>query len=116
MLRALRRMLGVPAGLLVLLLTAGVALPAALHADANDDPCGALDGGSAGGSRLTVGSPVIPAQHCGICHWLRSLRVFHTDVAEPMPQLLLAADPVTHTVSAVARLALLPVPARAPPA
>jgi len=109
-------MLGVPAGLLVVLLTAGVALPAALHADANDDPCEALDGGAAGGSRLTVGSPVVPAQHCGICHWLRSLRVFQTDAAEPLPQLLLAADSVTHTESPAPRLALLPVPARAPPA
>ena len=109
-------MLGVPAGLLVVLLAAGAALPAALHADANHDPCDTLDGGAAGAVRLTGGSPVVPAQHCGICHWLRSLRVFQSNVAEPLPQLLCAADPVTDTESAAPRLALLPVPARAPPA
>jgi hypothetical protein len=115
MLRSFRRTLGVPAGLLTLLLTAGVAFPAALHGGANDDACEAF-GGGAREARLQAASPAASSPHCGICHWLRSLRVFQTDAVQPLPRLVQSPVTVTRTECAAARLVLAPVPARAPPA
>ena len=116
MLRALRRSLGVPAGLLVVFLTMGVALPAALHGEANDDACEAFSGAPDSNSSVRAASPVDSGQHCGICHWLRSLRVFQTDVAQPLPRLLPSASVATDAGCNARRLAIHPVPARAPPA
>ena len=115
MLRPFRRTLGVPAGLLTLLLTLGVAFPAALHGDANDDACEAF-GGGARETRLQAASPAASSPHCGICHWLRSLRVFQTDAAQPLPRLAPSAVTVTRIVCAPVRLVLASVPARGPPA
>src|SRR5215203_6459193 len=116
MLRTLRSSIGVPAGLLIVLLTMGVALPAALHGDANDDACETVAGAASSASSLRAASPVPAAQHCGVCHWLRSLRVFQTDAAQPLPRLLASPTVVTHTTGASPRQSLDPVPARAPPA
>jgi hypothetical protein len=116
MLRTLRRSLGVPAGLLVVLLTMGVALPAALHGDAKDDACEAVGDGAFGDSTLQAASHVSASQHCSICHWLRSLRVFQTHPAQPLPRLVPSACGMTHAASAVSRLAISSLPARAPPA
>jgi len=115
MLRPFRRTLGVPAGLLTLLLTLGVAFPAALHGDANDDACEAF-GGGARETRLQAASPAASSPHCGICHWLRSLRVFQTHAAQPLPRLAPSAVTVTRIVCAPVRLVLASVPARGPPA
>ena len=116
MLRTLRSSIGVPAGLLIVLLTMGVALPAALHGDANDDACETVAGAASSASSLRAASPVPAAQHCGVCHWLRSLRVFQTDAAQPMPRLVATARPFVRTACATGRLVLDLVPARAPPA
>src|SRR5215218_429924 len=110
MLRTLRSSIGVPAGLLIVLLTMGVALPAALHGDANDDACETVAGAASSASSLRA------AQHCGVCHWLRSLRVFQNDAAQPMPRLVATARPFVRTACATGRLVLDLVPARAPPA
>src|SRR5215208_503838 len=116
MLRTLRSSIGVPAGLLIVLLTMGVALPAALHGDASDDACETVAGAASSASSLRAASPVPAAQHCGICHWLRSLRVFQTDAAQPLPRLAPSAVTVTRIVCAPVRLVLASVPARGPPA
>ena len=94
----------------------GAALPLALHGDANDDACDAVAGAPGSASTLRAASPAPATQHCGICHWLRSLRVFQTDAAQPIPRLLTSAGPFDHGECATARLVLDPVPARAPPA
>jgi hypothetical protein len=116
MLRTLRRSLGVPAGLLIIFLAMGASLPAALHGEASDDACEASGGSTGHDSNLRAASPVVVAQHCGICHWLRSLRVFQTDAAQSLPRLLASPTVVTHTTCATPRQSLDPVPARAPPA
>ena len=116
MLRTLRRTLGVPAGLLVVLLTMGVALPAALHGGASDDVCEAVGDGAASDSRLQAASDVTAEQHCSICHWLRSLRVFRADPVQPLPRLVPAARTVARPVCPLRQLATSALPARAPPA
>ena len=116
MLRTLRRTLGVPAGLLIVLLTMGAALPAALHGDATDDVCEGVGDGPGSGSRLQAASYVTAAQHCAICHWLRSLRVFQTDAVQPLPRLMPSARAGACPRSAVRRMAIAALPARAPPA
>jgi hypothetical protein len=117
MLRTIRRTLGVPARLLVVLLTMGVALPAALHGDAADDLCEAAADDTAGESRrLQAGSYDAAAQHCSICHWLRSLRVFQTDAVQPLPRPVPSARAVSRPAPPLRRMALSALPARAPPA
>src|SRR4051812_39868081 len=116
MLRTIRSSIGVPAGLLVVLLTIGAALPLALHGDANDDACDAVAGAPGTASSVRAASPVTAPQHCGICHWLRSLRVFQTDATQPIPRLVACASPFAQTECATGRLVLDLVPARAPPA
>ena len=116
MLRTLRGALGVPAGLLIILLTMGAALPAALHGDANDDVCEAVRDGASGDSRLQAASHAGASQHCSICHWLRSLRVFQTNSVKPLPRLAPSAPAVARLACAVPRLTISALPARAPPA
>jgi hypothetical protein len=116
MLGTLRRTLAVPAGLLIVLLTMGVALPAALHGDAKDDLCEAVGQGVVSHHRLQAASDASTSQHCGICHWLRSLRVFQTDPAQPLPRLVPSARAVARPASAARRLVVSSLPARAPPA
>jgi hypothetical protein len=116
MLRTLRRALGVPAGLLIVLLTMGAALPAALHGDAKDDLCEAVGQGVASHSRLQAASDASTSQHCSICHWLRSLRVFQTDPVQPLPRLVPSARAIVSPALAARRLVISALPARAPPA
>jgi hypothetical protein len=116
MLRALRCSLGVPASLLVVLLTMGAALPAALHGDANDDACDAAAASATAGLHLQTDSSVTAAQHCGICHWLRSLRVFEPGASQPLPRLVRSTAVVAHAGCTARRLVIDPAPARAPPA
>jgi hypothetical protein len=116
MLGTLRRTLAVPAGLLIVLLTMGVALPAALHGDAKDDLCEAVGQGVVSQHRLQAASDASTSQHCGICHWLRSLRVFQTDQAQPLPRLVPSARAVVRPASAARRLVVSSLLARAPPA
>jgi len=116
MLRTLRRTLAVPAGLLIVLLTMGAALPAALHGDATDDLCEAIGEGAVSHHRLQAASDASTSQHCSICHWLRSLRIFQTDPAQPLPRLVPSARAVARPASAVRRFVVSSLPARAPPA
>jgi hypothetical protein len=116
MLRTLRRALGVPAGLLIVLLTMGAALPAALHGDAKDDVCEAVGQGVSSHSKLQAVSNASTSQHCSICHWLRSLRVFQTDPVQPLPRLVPSARAIAPPASAARQLVISALPARAPPA
>lgn len=73
------------AGLTVLLVAVSV-LPVATHARLFDDPyCDPHPAGEAHASPvLLAGDPLDAAgQHCEVCHWLRSMRVF-----DPEPALL----------------------------
>jgi hypothetical protein len=72
--------------------------------------------GTAGDSRLQAGSYDAAAQHCSICHWLRSLRVFQSDAVQPLPRPVSSARAVARPASPLRRMALSALPARAPPA
>jgi hypothetical protein len=114
----LRRALA--AGLIALLVAVSV-LPVATHAQLFEDPyCDPhprADHGSPGtDDDVVVVAAEATDQHCDVCHWLRSLRVF-----DPAPVLLLApavqAVParVDHAASPETASSAL-VAARAPPA
>ena len=115
MLRGLRRVTCVPAAILAVFLAAGAALPSALHADVNDDPCEAVGSGPAGPhvqSAPDAGAP----QHCVICHWLRSFRVFQGGAVQPLPDPAASVRSGVQPEARATRLALPRLPARAPPA
>jgi hypothetical protein len=110
-----RRAAGATVRLLVLLLTLGTSVPIAAHGDAGHDPC---DGGVEGVAQATVHAPQAPAkaQHCEVCHWLRSLRAFETVVDAPAKAAEGGWLAAALCVSPVARLHIRPAPSRAPPA
>lgn len=70
------------AGLLIVLLAVGTALPAAIHGGAADDPY--CDPARPGGSHdaWSPGAGDAHAEHCDVCHWLRGVRSFD---AAPVP-------------------------------
>jgi hypothetical protein len=116
MFRALRSAVGLPAALLTVFLTLGTALPAALHGETGDDACDVVEGNRSEGSRLEAAGHASSTQHCGICHWLRSLRVFQSDAAEPQPAVASSSSVCGPALRGSGRLLVEPVPARAPPA
>jgi hypothetical protein len=114
MLRGFRRVISVPAGILAVLLAVGVAVPSALHADATGDPCEVVGSGPAG-PHLQSASARASSQHCFICHWLRSFRVFEGGAVHPLPGLAASVRPGVPAEAPATRLALPRLPARAPP-
>jgi hypothetical protein len=115
MLRGLRRLVSVPAAVLAVFLTAGVAVPSALHADANDDPCEAVGSGPVG-PHIQPGPDAGTSQHCFICHWLRSFRAFEGGAVQLLPGLAASERPRVQAEAPATRLELPRLPARAPPA
>jgi hypothetical protein len=115
MLRGLRRIVSVPAAVLTAFLAAGVALPSALHADVNDDPCEAVGSGPAG-PHIQPAPDAGASQHCVICHWLRSFRAFEGGAVQLLPGLAASVRPGVQAEAPATRLALPRLPARAPPA
>ena len=115
MLRGFRRLIGVPAAILAVVLATGIAMPSALHADANDDPCEAVGDGP-GGPHLQPATAAAPAEHCFICHWLRSFRAFEGKAVQQQPRLVASVRPGVQAEAPATRLALPRLPARAPPA
>ena len=115
MLRGLRRIVSVPAAVLAVFLAAGVALPSALHADVNDDPCEAVGSGPAG-PHVQPAPDAGASQHCFICHWLRSFRAFEGGAVQLLPGLPASVRPGVQAEAPATRLELPRLPARAPPA
>jgi hypothetical protein len=68
------------------------------------------------GAALGHDSGALSAQHCYICHWLRSLRSVTGDgppiVASSAPVGFVCPDPITHK----GHVDLVQLPARSPPA
>ena len=104
------------AALLILLLAAGTALPAAMHGGAADDPY--CDPARTGGSQEVWAADAAGghAEHCDVCHWLRGVRSF--DAAPvPSPDLpSLRRDDPRPLPRAHARSARAAAATRAPPA
>ena len=115
MLRGLRRIVSIPAAVLAVFLAAVVALPSALHADVNDDPCEAVGNGPAG-PHVQPAPDAGAFQHCFICHWLRSFRAFEGGAVHLLGGLAASVRPVVQAEASAPRLALPRLPARAPPA
>jgi hypothetical protein len=104
------------AGLLIVLLAVGTALPAAIHGGAADDPY--CDPARPGGShdRWSPGAGGGHAEHCDVCHWLRGVRSFD---AAPLPSPdapSLHLDDPRPLPRAHARPGRAAAPTRAPPA
>lgn len=92
---------------------------AVVHGSLGDDPaCAAEDGLVLAHHRTSIhdGRGGVSAQHCYICHWLRSLRSVSGDAPASMPSIapdgFVSPDPPTHE----GRIALVHLPARSPPA
>ena len=81
-----------------------------------EQPAAIVRDGASGDSRLQAASHAGASQHCSICHWLRSLRVFQTNPVKPLPRLAPSAPAVARLACAVPRLTISALPARAPPA
>jgi len=116
MLRVLRGSWHLATALLVML-TVGVPLPAALHGDANDDICETTAAPHDAGDRLKSAGPAgeVP-QHCAICHWLRSLRALDAGTAPALTRLTRSCDAPERVVVAPCQAVPHRIPARAPPA
>jgi hypothetical protein len=106
-------------GLMVLLVVVSV-LPLVTHAELFDDPyCEPHPPGSSHGAHesvLRTGTDGEDAQHCDVCHWLRSIRAF-----DPEPAVLLRPAAGTlatlvETCGAPDGAAIVSFGARAPPA
>lgn len=105
------------ARLLALLLVVGTALPTALHAGWDDDPlCEPALAGSGVAMAIGAASPEGQAQHCDICHWLRSLRSLDAAPAGSVTILQQSAHALGDTSVAPAAAAAASLEARAPPA
>ena len=90
-----------------------------VHGSLSDDPvCAAESGLLIAHQRTSMrqGPGGIAAQHCSICHWLRSLRSVSGDAQPPTPSVapggFVTPDPITHE----GHLARVHLPARSPPA
>jgi hypothetical protein len=90
-----------------------------VHGSLGDDPVCAAESGlpiAHHQTSIRQGPGRISAQHCFICHWLRSLRSVSGDAQPSMPSVapdgFVSPDPITHE----GRIALVHRPARSPPA
>jgi hypothetical protein len=114
--RFVRGTVGALARLLVVLLSLGTSIPIATHGDAGHDPCDTAD--LAPPARTSLHAPATPgkAQHCEVCHWLRSLRAFDASVSAP--SVVVGEAPVHRdaVASPLGHLRLSALPSRAPPA
>ena len=114
--RFVRGTVGALARLLVVLLTLGTSVPVATHSDVGHDPCDAGD--LAPTPRASVQAPTTSgkAQHCEVCHWLRSLHAFDASVSAPTVVVGTALIHDDATASPLGHLRLPALPSRAPPA
>lgn len=112
----LRRTVGAIARVLVVLLALGTAVPFAAHGDSDHDPCDATPGGDLSRSRLHGPTAPVQAQHCSVCHWLRSLRVFDAVVVAPAAHAEVTREATAPRPATHARLLTPSVPTRGPPA
>jgi hypothetical protein len=114
--RFVRGTVGALARLLVVLLTLGTSVPVATHGDAGHDPCDAADLVPPARASLHAPTTQGKAQHCEVCHWLRSLRAFDASVSAPS---VVVGEALVHgdaDASPLGHLRLPALPSRAPPA
>ena len=90
-----------------------------VHGSLGDDAACALESGIPPlrqGATLGHDSGALSAQHCYICHWLRSLRSVNggdaPTLATSAPAGFVCLDPITHE----GRVTIVLLPARSPPA
>jgi hypothetical protein len=109
-------------GLMVLLGVVSV-LPLVTHAELFDDPyCEPYPAGAAHGAHqsgtsvLRTGTDGEDAQHCDVCHWLRSIRVFDPEPAVFLRSAAIAIASGADTCDPPDTAALVSCGARAPPA
>lgn len=99
--------------MLVVLLVLGTSNP--WHADDTADPASSILHHDASAHGFDTGSAGAP-EHCAVCHWLQSLRtvwVVTQSLSADRPEVSFAAPSLpTRTIG----IALLHLPARAPPA
>jgi hypothetical protein len=105
------------ARVLAVVVLAGTALPAALHGGMDDDPlCDSQFAGPAATGRIG-GDVAAPApQHCLICHWLRSIRIFHKPLGPVAIAVGCTVVPQAANVRPAAAFSWGAISARAPPA
>ena len=114
--RFVRGTVGALARLLVVLLTLGTSVPIATHGDAGHDPCDAGDLVPAARASIQAATTPGKAQHCEVCHWLRSLHAFDASVSAPSVVVGTALIHADATASPLGQLRLPARPSRAPPA
>ena len=90
-----------------------------VHGSLGDDPACAAESGLAlphHGLSLHNGRGGTSAQHCYVCHWLRSLRSISGDPPAPLPSIAPGGIVPSAPSTCEGQIALVHLPARSPPA
>jgi len=90
-----------------------------VHGSLGEDPaCAAESGPPLAHHRTSInaGSGYLSAQHCYICHWLRSLRSVSGDPPAPMASIVPGGIVPPEVPTHEGQIALVHLPARSPPA